>query len=257
MSLTTFSVFYTSLTIDSTNNKINFNEGSGELTATLDSGTYSLTDLMTAVKTAMDAVGTLVYTVSVDRDSRIVTISSTSNFDLLISTGTNVPVGAWTILGFTGGADLTGATTHSGSTAIASEYIPQFILQDYIPSGYDREKISPTINESADGTIEVVSFGTRDFITCSFKFITDKVTDGKIIRYNPTGVADFRAFMDNAIEKGTLEFMPDKDNRSTYFSVILETTPTNANGTGYMLNELVGSNLPFFYEINKVKFRVV
>lgn len=257
MSLTTFSVFYTSLTIDSTNNKINFNEGSGELTATIDSGTYSLTDLMTAVKTSMDAVGTLVYTVSFDRSTRIVTISSTSNFDLLISTGTSVAVSSWLTLGFTGAADLTGATTHSGTTAIASEYIPQFILQDYIPEGHDREKISPTINESADGTIEVVSFGTRDFITCSFKFITDKMTDGKVIRYNPTGVADFRTFMDNAIEKGTLEFMPDKDTRSTYYSVKLETTPTNPKGTGYMLMEMTANSLPFFYELNKVKFRVV
>ena len=54
MSLSTFSVFYETIFIDLTNNAINFNEGSGELLASVDSGSYSLTDIL--VKTVAPVV---------------------------------------------------------------------------------------------------------------------------------------------------------------------------------------------------------
>jgi len=256
MSINTQSVFFSTTTIDDTNASIDFNEGAGEITVTLSYGSYAPEELLVELKTQMDAGGTLVYTVSLDRDTRAVTISSTANFDLLISTGTTVDVSAWLELGFSGGADLTGATTHTSTSGMATEYIPQFILQDYVESKNYKEKISPTVNESASGELEVVSFGTRNFFEMSFKFITNLVMDGVYIRNNPTGEDDFRAFMDNAIEKGPIEFMPDRSSRSTYFTLILESTSGNSKGTGYKLMELTGKNMPEIYELNKVKFRV-
>lgn len=257
MSLSTFSVFYTSIKVDSTNNYINFNEGGGELSATIDAGRYSLTEILTVIKTAMDAIGGQEYTVTLDRDTRKITISATSNFDLLIDTGSQSGIAIWSDIGFTGGVDLTGSNSYEGSQGGASEYQPQFILQDYVESQNYKEKISPTVNESASGRIEVVSFGTRQFFEMSFKFITDKSMDGHVIKNNPSGVSDFRAFMDNAIEKGNLEFMPDVNDRGNFYKVLLETAPGNNKGTGYKLSELLGQGLPGFYELNKVKFRVV
>jgi len=257
MSISTFSVFYTNIEVDSTNNYINFNEGGGEISATVDAGTYTLTEILTAIKTAMDAVGGQEYTVTLNRATRKITISATSNFDLLISTGSQSGISIWSDIGFTSGADLTSTNSYEGSQGGASEYQPQFILQDYVESQNYKEKISPTINESASGRIEVVSFGTRSFFEMSFKFITDKVMDGKLIKNNSSGVSDFRAFMDVAIQKGNLEFMPDINDRGTFYKVLLETVPGNNKGTGYKLNELLGRSLPGFYELNKVKFRVV
>jgi len=257
MSIDTHSVFYTTIVVDSDNNYINFDEGASELTATIDAGSYTLTEILTVIKTALDSVGALTYTVALDRDTRKITISSTSNFSLLLSTGSQVSVSIWNDIGFTSGADLTSASTYTGFEGGASEYLPQFTLQDYVESQNYTEKISPTVNESASGKIEVVSFGSRSFFVMSFKFITDLQMDGVHIKNNPTGVADFRAFLDNAILKGSMEFMPDKDTRATFFKVLLESMPSNKKGTGYKIKELTGKNLPGVYEINNVKFRVV
>lgn len=257
MSISTHSVFYKTIIVDETNNFVNIDEGGGELTGTISSGSYSLTDILTAVKTTLDTIGTNTYTVTVDRTNRRVTIAADGAFDILLSTGSQVGISIWNDLGFTQSADLTGLLTYQGASGASSEYIPQFVLQDYVPADNWKQKISPTVNESASGQIEVVSFGERSFYEMSFKFITNKPMDGKVIKNNPSGVDDLRAFMDNAIQKGPMEFMPDVDNRGIFTKVLLESTPSDKSGTGYKLKELFSQNLPDFFELNGIKFRVI
>lgn len=84
-----FSTF--NVDIDSSNNKLDFNEGGSELTATLTSGTYTLSELATEIKTQMDAAGDLTYTVSVSSDDKF-TISATGAFSLLPQSGSNALV---------------------------------------------------------------------------------------------------------------------------------------------------------------------
>lgn len=85
--------------IDATNNKLDFDEGGSEITATLDSGTYSLSQLAGEIKTQMDAAGAATYTVSVSSDDKI-TITATSAFSLRPQTGTNGLVSVLPLIGF-------------------------------------------------------------------------------------------------------------------------------------------------------------
>ena len=85
--------------IDATNNKLDFKESGGELTATLTSATYTLSALAAEIKTQMDAAGALVYTVTVSKDDKV-TISSTEGFSLLPTEGSNSKVSILPIIGF-------------------------------------------------------------------------------------------------------------------------------------------------------------
>lgn len=67
--------------IDSTNNTILFNEGGSTLTATITSGSYTLSSLASEIKTQLDAAGALTYTVTVTADSEL-TISANGSFEL-------------------------------------------------------------------------------------------------------------------------------------------------------------------------------
>lgn len=257
MALGTFSAFYFGTKITVNNQNLNFNEGGGELTAVITPGTYSLTDFVTAIKTALDAASTLPqeYTVTVDRDSRQITISSSASFDLLIGTGSQIGTSPWSLMGFTGSVDLTSATTYTGGSGAGSEYITQFPLQDYVESQDNQERIDPSVNEGASGTIEIVSFGIRKFFEMSFRYITDKAQDGKVIRNDSNGRSNARSFFETITERGEFEFMPDISNRSTFFKVLLESTPSSRQGTGFKLREMTAQSLPGYFEINNVRMR--
>jgi hypothetical protein len=74
--------------IDSTNNLIDFKEGSTAFQATLTSGTYTLAQLATEIKTQMDAAGAFTYTVTVSSNDEL-TIASTGSFSL-VPASTNI-----------------------------------------------------------------------------------------------------------------------------------------------------------------------
>lgn len=257
MAINTFSTFYYGYEIDSTNNKLDFNEGAGDLIATVASGTYTLTDFLSAVKTALDAAGTQAYTVSVNRGTRLVTISASSNFSLLLSSGASVGESTWSLLGFTQGSDLSATNSYAGLSASGSEYQPQFLLQDYVDSENNQEKRQVSVNESASGVVEVINFGTDKRYRMNIRYITDNTQDGKVIKNNASGVSDARSFLEYCISKGELEFMPDIGTPATYSKVILETTSDSRTGTSFRLRELFQSNLPGYYETGLLTFRVV
>jgi hypothetical protein len=256
LALGTFSAFYLSYTIDATNNIINFDEGGGELSATVSPGIFSATDFATAIQTALNSAGALVYTVTFNRSDRTITISATGTFSLLASSGTQISVSPWNLMGYSA-IDLTGASTYTGDSPSGEAYENQFWLQDYTGPGEYIEKVDSSVNESTGGEIEVVSFGERQFLEMTFKFITDIAMDGQVIKNNPSGVADAKAFFNNIIDRGNFEFMPDVSDKNTFYKVKLESTPSSQSGTGYRLREMVSQNLPGFYEIGPIKLRVV
>lgn len=111
--------------IDATNNKINFKEtgGGAELTATVAVGTYSVSTLATAIKTAMEtaSVNSRVYTISQSASTGKWTISTTVFLSLLFSTGTNAATSIRNAIGF-GSTDFTGSISYTGpDTAIHTE----------------------------------------------------------------------------------------------------------------------------------------
>jgi len=256
MAISTFSTFYYGFEITDLNKYFNFDEGGGELTAEIQIGAYTLTEMLVALKTAMDAAGANTYSPSIDRATRLVTIASTGNYSILLNTGTQKGSSPYSLLGFTSGVDTTSALTYTGISQAGSEYTPQFWLQDFVDQNDYREKIDSKVNESANGTIEVFNFGTRKFTQMSFKFITDMAQDGHVIRNNPSGVSDCRAFLQEITTKNPVEFMVNLDDRNTYLKLVLGSTPSSSEGTGYKLIELVKNNLPNYYEINNLKFRV-
>jgi hypothetical protein len=259
MSLTTHSAFYYGHDVDSTNNLIDFNEGSGELTATIAIGNYTLTDFAAAVESAMNTAGTFTYTVTVNRTNRKLTIAtSDGNFSLLASTGTSTASGAWSLMGFNP-TDKTGAMTYTSDSGSGSSYTTQFILQDYIASSDWQGSSNVTVNKPASGNrVEVIKFGDENFMQCEFKFITDITQpSGGPVRNRASGVSDFRTFVRQLINKTPIEFMPDEATPSTYEKMLLESTTASKDGVAYKLRERYDIGLPGYYDSGVMVFRVI
>jgi len=256
MSLTTHSAFYYGFAVTSANNKINFNEGAAELTAAIAVGEYSMTGYATAAAAALNVAGALTFTVTFSRVTRIMTIAAGSNFTLLISSGANAGSSAFATLGFSG-ADVTGAATYAGGTAVGTSYNTQFILQDHIASANFVRATDATVNTSASGRVEVFKFGDSRFVQANIKYATNTTTTAGPVRNSATGVAKLQSFMDYLITKGPVEYMADESSVGTFQTLILESTPDDSKGTGYTLKELYGQGLPGYFETGTMKFRVL
>lgn len=260
MSLTTHSAISYGFEINMENFALDFDEGGLEIQATLNVGSYTLTEFAEEVERALNEVGGQVYTVVLNRTTRVLTISAPGNFTLLVATGSRLGTSVWVLAGFTGGLDLTGTNTYSSASGAGFYYTTQFILQDFVPSTNFRRAVSASVNVSASGSIvEAVTFGTASFIQGNFTLITDRMVEqaGTVHRYRPTGEQDFRDLMEFLIRKNPVEFIPDESDPSVFQKVILESTPADRAGVGYDLDELYERGLPGFYESGKLVFRVV
>lgn len=257
--INTYSSFLYDFTVDSNNKYLDFKEGAGaEITAELETGDFTLEDLMQNIEDAMNDVGSLTYTVTANRQTRIITISvASSTMNLLASTGTNVANGVWSLIGFAS-SDSGSVTSKSGTSTVGTIYEPQFKLQDYVSHEDNRKLRDSTVNKSAAGLVRVHSFGTDRFFEMSIKFATNiyQPSNGPIIN-NQTGVEDLRAFMQFAINKKYFEFMPDKNTPSTFYRVVLESSPDDSNGTGYKLQEQYAKGLVGYFETGMLKLRII
>mgnify|MGYP003657877872 CR=1 FL=1 len=238
------------------NSYVDFNEGGSALSAQLDSGAYSLTAFALELARVMTAAGGQTYSVVFSRSTRKLTISATGNFALLLSSGAHTGVSALILAGFSGGADRTGTNSYVGASTCGYEYKPQYFLQKYVPSANFQKEIMPSVNESASGKIEVLSFGTVNFIEMIIPFCTD-VSQGAAgaIENNASGVANINSFLQAVTKKIDFEFMPDRDTESTFQKVLLESTPLDGKGVGYRLKEMFP--LAGYFTTGKLTLRVV
>ncbi len=92
------------------NDKINFNEGSSELIATLTQGTYTFTSLATEIQTQLNAAGANTYTVLADLVSQKLEISADGGFELLGKTGSSGEANYLVHLGYS--VDTGNSTSH-------------------------------------------------------------------------------------------------------------------------------------------------
>jgi len=99
--------------IRSGNNTFTFAEGGGALTATVTPGYYNSLSFCTAVKTAMQAVGALVYTPTISSTTNFLTISATGNFTLSFASGN-----FWKVAGFAKTYAGAAAASHTGSMPV-------------------------------------------------------------------------------------------------------------------------------------------
>lgn len=259
MTIKTKSVFYYIDGITSDNLYMNFiepNQLNIELTAELRIGTYSMSQLVTEVQRALNDAGDNVYTVVFDRDTRIVTISADDDFDLLVTTGANSGASTYSLLGYT--SNKSGSDTYDADEAFGSSYEPQYFFQDYKDVDNNVDGIRASVNESASGVIEVVTFGRRSFYEFNIKWITDKAqSKSSPFDEDLNALQNSRDFLDFAITKQNLEFMKDKSDRNTFDVVLLESTRKSRQGTSYELRELLGQGLDEYYETGILKFRKV
>ena len=112
------------IVLSNVNNKIDFDEGAGEVTAEVTAGTYDAEDLASAIATAMNLAGLLSYTCAYDHETQKFTITASSSITpgFLWLTGTNKLDSIALVANFAQTADITGTTTTSGEvTGIPSD----------------------------------------------------------------------------------------------------------------------------------------
>jgi len=254
MALNKKSKWYFGHTVTSSESKIDFNEGASALVATLNVSDYTLTEYGAEIQRALNESGGRIYTVSVNRDNRYITIAADGTFSLLASSGDNVANGIWAMAGFAA-TDLTSAATYTGTSGSGSEFLPQFFLQKYISFDDQESSSYSSVNTSASGTVEVISFGTNNFMNCSIDYQTNLTqATGSIVENQASGLDNLRVFMQYITKKRKIEFIPDRDLTSTYVKCLLESSPGSGDGTGFVLNEYLGS-LPGFFSTGTLRFR--
>lgn len=255
--INTFSKFHYGIAITSSKKYIDFNEGTGQLTATLRVGNYTLATIATEIAYQMSKSGTQGYTATVNRSTNKITISSGTTWKILGATGTNTANGCYSVIGFTS-TDTSYATSQVGSNSIGSQYYPQYKLQDYV-SGEDSQSLrNENIMNSASGRVEVVSYGTDKMFMFNIKFSTNiyQPASGPI-NNNLTGVDNLRTLMVYLMNKYEVEFYPDKNDVTTYYRVVLESSPAEGRGTGFKLEEQYARGLSGYFESGVLKFRVI
>ena len=255
MSLSTRSSFFSGYTITAANNKLDFSEGGGELQATIAVGSFSMTTLLTAISNAMNTAGALTYTVTVSRATRKYTIASTSTFSLLALTGSRLGQSPWSLLGYSA-TDKTGSSSYESENASGVEFRPQFFLQSFIESAHNQDSVKTVVNESASGALEIVTFADTKFFEMNIRFNTNVAQgSGNPIESNLTGLTELVTFMEFATTKGLVEFMPDRATPNDFFTIRLESTPTDKKGTAFRLRELFDRGLAEYFDTGILKWR--
>lgn len=253
--LDTLSTFYYGFLITKDNQYIDFNEGGPNLLATLNIGDYTFEEFCTELQNALNLSGTLTYTVTKNRTTRMITISATGVFNLLCATGSHIGAGAFTLVGFTG-ADKTGLSAYTGNVAAGFEYRPQLLLRNYTkPEDYE-VKETAVVSMSANGQVQTISFGEGQRMVCNIIGATDLIgTNNKVFFENANGVENLRHFLRYLITKSKVEFMPDVATRSFYYNLLLESTKASRDGTQYRIENMDGAKN--YYESGDLVFRKV
>jgi hypothetical protein len=242
--------------IDETNYLLPFDEGSGELLAELNSGAYTIDEFIDEIARALNEAGSLDYLTTLDRENRLITISASGNFDLLVSSGSVIGNDCFALAGFTG-ADLTGASSYESNITSGFEYRPQFDLQDYIDAEDDQEANQVSVNESTSGiNVETISYGQLEYFSFNIALANDyEHAKDSPIREDLNGVLNLRNFLKYITKKRQIEFIPDITNYNNYYNILLESTSKSKDGTGYLLKELYADGLVGYYESGILRFR--
>lgn len=250
MALTSRSVFLYGYQITELNRSLDFKAANGglELHATLTLGYYSLTGLLTEVVRAMrEADPNNRYTATANRGvsgglQNRVTISTNGNFlSLLFGTGSRAASSCGSLLGFYS-TDRTGATSYEGNISSGTVFSPGLVGYEFTSPDRMTKITSGSVNISASGVTEFVTWGTSQFWQVRFKYI------------NEAELSSWISLMTWLINKRPVEFTPEGANYSTFYEGYLESTPAESKGLGYEIKEM----LPMvgMYDTGLMKFRV-
>lgn len=258
MSLSSYSKFYYGHAITTNNQYIDIDEGSGAIAVAVPVGNYTLTKFCQVIAQALNDFGTFTYTVTVNRSTRFITITSSGLVDILGATGANVSRSLLPLMGFAA-VDVLNTLSTTGSSASGSSYSPQLPLQSYIPTLNSFKAASATVSKSASGNkVSVQSFGEERFMKCNIKFVTNiPQPSGSKLRSDTSGVTNLLNFLNYITTKAPIEFMADENLINTFEKLILESTASQSDGTGYELKEYYDKNLPGYFETGSLTFKVI
>jgi hypothetical protein len=217
-------------------------------------GYYSPTAYLEEAGRAMNEVGTYGYAWTLNRTTRIATVTAGTIFTLRCATTGNA---AWTMVGASTLSNKTGALTYAMDTTTGSEFSPQFWLQDYVDSDHYRAAVDQVVRTAVDGSVEVVRWGRVRFTQFNISRQTNVTMPSNApIENDADGVESLLAFVDFITTKGKFEFMKDRAVPGTYKTLMLESFPGWNDGTGYMLKELYAKGMPGYFETGILKLRV-
>lgn len=243
--------------VEQDNSTIDIDEGAGEISVSIPVKSYSPSEFAAALSNALNSQLTQGYSVSFNRTSRSITISSDGTFSILIASGSHTVSTIYSNMGFTGGVDLTGSVSYVAPSTCGFEYKPQFYLLDYTPLEHNVKSVNASINESGSGAVEVIRFGTKRMCEFSIEMVTNSKFMGDTIwNYDGQGVESTLNFMNFCIQKSQIEFMPDLTDVANYSKLILEATESDSNGTGFKLLEMLDYGAGVF-KTGKLMFREV
>lgn len=118
--------------INTDNNKFTFNEGSSDFLIELDTQNYSASSMASAIKGQMDALGSNVYSVTVNAVTNIFTIASTGVFNLDFSNSDSLGP----ILGFGNGV-YTSDLSYTADNIVNLVYDGYILISSSISKGKD------------------------------------------------------------------------------------------------------------------------
>lgn len=251
----TLSKFYYGHKITVLNRSLDFKESAGgtELKATLLVGDYTPTEFAAEVARALNVAGSQTYTVVFNRTTRKIQITAANPFWLLAASGSRVGTGVWPLLGFT--VDVNNTTNAIAPLTSGKEYRCQYPLFKYTSIEHNGVKESASVQVSAVGVTQLISFGDGARVEMGIRLITNKTGLKNSPFYeNTNGVSDALDFLKYITSKNKVEFMADVDAVNSFDKLILESTPESRNGTEFMLKNMKTTDV---YETGDYVFRKV
>lgn len=121
MRLAYLGMYNTFYNVDATNNQMNFRVGVTTYTITISPGQYDAVALAGLIQAAMTSQTANSWVVSYNSNTKKYTITGTSAFVLLFSTGVNASTSLWRVMGFASSNGLGGIDTPSGTSTTSTQ----------------------------------------------------------------------------------------------------------------------------------------
>lgn len=252
MALTAQSIFLYGYEVDQFNSSIDFQAVSlgPVLTATLDFGSYTATQLMAKVKGAMEAADpSNVYTVTMDRtimggtENRITIATGGSFLSLLWLSGPRNFTSAHALLGFNQTDDI-GATFYTGENSSGIVLIPTLYAYSYLGPDFKRT-VFGTVSITAGGIKEAIVWQIQRFFQAEFR----EQAYSKVI-------SEWTDFLTWSIQQKPMEFTPEISSPTVFYQATLESTAADGKGLSFEMTEMLPDK-PFYYKTGMMKFRQI
>lgn len=250
MALTSQSLFLYGISVDVTNNLIDFRAVSAGpvLTATLNIGNYTLSGLLREFKRAMEAAdpahlysGSANRTTSGGTQNRITLSTNSAYLDLLFLSGIGNAATACFLFGFTK-TDKTGNTTYTGSSTAGTPLVSELVGYNYLGPEFMRQ-VFGSVNVSSNGTKEALVWSIQQWISVEFK-------------HEPMAkaISEWVLLIDWMIQQKEFEFTPEISNSGTLYEVTLDGSEMDSKGLGFKLPEML-PDFPFYFRTGNIKMR--